>query len=574
MLKRITALLLAVMMILLTACGAKEYDLSAVFAAEEAERAGWLADPDNAALWEELGLSGSVVSAGEPAAMTIGAQQWLLQPATVNGEAVTLCYCLDEQNRPLLDLRASFGLNVLPPEEWYACEDLFTVRVWATLGGELPEGYLAEEDAGLTRYAVQLTDPATGETVTAVAADSTLSALLADGERHALCLRLRAMQQGEPLLRVITVLCEGWLEPQSVLRAQSEQLLWAARHGENETLRLLLSEANVTVTDRNGDGLLFAALQSGNADTVEQVVKAGVTSENHNLYWVDPITLTIAERQDWQQLLAALEEQNTDTGCTAPSIAHYYTAAGDAERLALYLAHFSLTAEEIPLSEAESTTAALRYDIESAQTGNLLDLAVTADDTETAAVLLQNGVTASPLLLKKLQASPTTLSDEMLALLGKYRYFGVLDEVLEDYCSFRQSYEEVAGESCRRFEKDYAAYCEAMEKGDSFAAAGIMDSGLLDEIVGQLEAVQNVAKPETEAINALWDLMFEYADMMDTAGYYYKRISLSTYVVTRRYYRALFENRLGRAHDLYEEFKRQTAVYDHLLENWAPSPVR
>ena len=89
-----------------------------------------------------------------------------------------------------------------------------------------------------------------------------------------------------------------------------------------------------------------------------------------------------------------------------------------------------------------------------------------------------------------------------------------------------------------------------MEKGDSFAAAGIMDSGLLDEIVGQLQAVQNVAKPETEAINALWDLMYEYADMMDTAGYYYKRISLSTYVVTRRYYRALFENRLGRAHAL------------------------
>ena len=91
----------------------------------------------------------------------------------------------------------------------------------------------------------------------------------------------------------------------------------------------------------------------------------------------------------------------------------------------------------------------------------------------------------------------------------------------------------------------------------------------LDEIVGQLQAVQNVAKPETEAINALWDLMYEYADMMDTAGYYYKRISLSTYVVTRRYYRALFENRLGRAHALYEEFKHQTAVYDGLLQNWA-----
>lgn len=39
--------------------------------------------------------------------------------------------------------------------------------------------------------------------------------------------------------------------------------------------------------------------------------------------------------------------------------------------------------------------------------------------------------------------------------------------------------------------------------------------------------------------------------------------------VTRRYYRALFENRLGRAHALYEEFKHQTAVYDGLLQNWA-----
>ena len=279
--------------------------------------------------------------------------------------------------------------------------------------------------------------------------------------------------------------------------------------------------------------------------------------------------MDIAERQDWQQLLSTLEEQHTDTGCTAPSIAYYCTAMGNAERLSLYLAHFPLSAEEAALPEGDSTTAALRYGVESAQTGNLLDLAVANDDTETAAVLLQNGVTASPLLLKKLQASPTTLSYEMLALLGSYRYFGVLDEVLADYRAFKESYEAVAGESCRRFERDYAAYCEAMEKGDSFAAAGIMDSGLLDEIVGQLQAVQNVAKPETEAINALWDLMYEYADMMDTAGYYYKRISLSTYVVTRRYYRALFENRLGRAHALYEEFKHQTAVYDGLLQNWA-----
>ena len=126
MLKRWTALLLAVMLVLLTACGAqKEYKLSAVFAAAEEDRPQWLADPDNAALWEQLGLSGSVVSDGDPAALTIGAQNWVLQPATVEGRSVTLCYCVDEQNRPLLDLRASFGINVLPVEEWTACEDLF-----------------------------------------------------------------------------------------------------------------------------------------------------------------------------------------------------------------------------------------------------------------------------------------------------------------------------------------------------------------------------------------------------------------------------------------------------------------
>ena len=40
-------------------------------------------------------------------------------------------------------------------------------------------------------------------------------------------------------------------------------------------------------------------------------------------------------------------------------------------------------------------------------------------------------------------------------------------------------------------------------------------------------------------------------------------------MVTRRYYRALFENRLERAHELYEEFGRQITVYDQLLGNWA-----
>ena len=102
MLKKIIAMLLAVTLVLLTACGTPQYDLSAVFAAAETERAEWLADPDNAVLWEKLGLSGSVVSAGDPTAMTIGAQRWLLQPATVNGEAVTLCFCLNEQDRPIV----------------------------------------------------------------------------------------------------------------------------------------------------------------------------------------------------------------------------------------------------------------------------------------------------------------------------------------------------------------------------------------------------------------------------------------------------------------------------------------
>ena len=175
MLKRWTALLLAVMLVLLTACSAqKEYKLSAVFAAAEEDRTQWLADPDNAALWEQLGLSGSVVSDGDPAALTIGAQNWVLQPATVEGRSVTLCYCVDEQNRPLLDLRASFGINVLPVEEWTACEDLFIVRVWAQQGGKLPEGYLSGEDEGLNRYAVLLTDPITGESASAVAADAEL----------------------------------------------------------------------------------------------------------------------------------------------------------------------------------------------------------------------------------------------------------------------------------------------------------------------------------------------------------------------------------------------------------------
>ena len=58
----------------------------AVFAAAEEDRPQWLADPDNAALWEQLGLSGSVVSDGDPAALTIGAQNWVPQPATVEGK--------------------------------------------------------------------------------------------------------------------------------------------------------------------------------------------------------------------------------------------------------------------------------------------------------------------------------------------------------------------------------------------------------------------------------------------------------------------------------------------------------
>ncbi len=561
--KRFVALLLAVMLVFLSACGTaqNQYDAAAVFAAQQQERAAWLADPDDAALWEALGLSGTVVLGEQITSRTIGAQSWLLQPAEVEGRSVTLCYCLDEQGRPLLDLRASFGLNSLPVEEWRQQSDLFTVRVTAALGGELPQDY---ETEGLSRYSLLLTDPVGGEVLPAVAGDAALYELLSDGEPHAVCLRLRAMQGEEPLLRVTHLLCEGWLEAEAVLRAQSEQLLWAARHGESETVRLLLNAGNAAVTDPNGDGLLFLALQSGDAQTVKLVADAGCGDTVCNIYRVEEGSLTAAERQDWQQMLAELDGQGVDTGCTAPSIAYYYTVHGEADRLALYLDHYPA---EFSLSAEQSHTVALQYGVESAQEANLLDLAILRDDVATAQVLLGSGAGASGLLKKKLQAAPTDFSDEMLALLGSRGYFGVLDDVLEDYRAFRDSYEEVAGESCRRFEQDYADYCIAVQKGDTFAAAGIMDSGLLEEIVGQLEAVQQVQKPQTEAINALWDLMFQYADMMDTAGYYYKRISLSTYIVTRRYYRALFEDRLGRAHTLYEQFKHETEVYDWLLEN-------
>ena len=94
LLKKIIAMLLAVALVLLTACGTR-YDLSAYLQPQKRSAPNGLPIRINAVLWEKLGLSGLVVSAGDPTAMTIGAQRWqLLQPATVNGEAVTLCFCL------------------------------------------------------------------------------------------------------------------------------------------------------------------------------------------------------------------------------------------------------------------------------------------------------------------------------------------------------------------------------------------------------------------------------------------------------------------------------------------------
>ena len=84
----LVALLLAVMLVFLSACGTaqNQYDTAAVFAAQQQERAAWLADPDDAALWEALGLSGTVVLGEQITSRTIGAQSWLLQPAEVGGD--------------------------------------------------------------------------------------------------------------------------------------------------------------------------------------------------------------------------------------------------------------------------------------------------------------------------------------------------------------------------------------------------------------------------------------------------------------------------------------------------------
>lgn len=553
-------------LVLLTGCaGQAAPSVLAVFAAEPQERITLLTDPTDADAWDALSLD--EVAAGEPEgdAVTIGGESWLAVPATLRGTPYTLWLRAMPDDSWQLDLAASFGLNHIPAAEWDMQKGLFTVRVTASLSQELPAGYEPYAD---TRFPLLLRD-ADGEEKIAVAPRDTedgkaLLQLLSDGKEHRLLLRLRAMQGGEgPILRVVACCGESWLDQEAILRAQCGELLTAVRSGKAEAVAALLTPQNITVTDENGDGLLYLALLSGDADTVSLLADMDCPAENRNYYRIDG-ALTEEEQADRDALLDFIRQQGRFPGCIAGTIAYQLTASGNAAALGLYLDHYAVDGD-IPAGENAALTA-YYGDGADPMAANLLDIAVTASDPATAEVLLSHGVSASRLLRQALRQNPTSFSRGVLAVLGEYRYFGELDEVLEDYAAFKESYEQEAGNACTRFEKLYNNYMDAAAKGDYFQAAAIMDSGLLKTIVGQLTAVQQVQRPQTEAIGSLWDLMFEYADMMDTAGWYYKRIARSTYSVTRNYQKYMFELRLSQGEKLYNEFLTVTATYDWLLE--------
>lgn len=550
--------------LLFAACAAEEAprEVLPVFAEVTEDYESLLTDPADAALWQELQLP-SLTLEGEGERRIIGREDWLVQPALQNGEACTV-YLKLQENEWKLDAAASFGVNDTPAAEWLQQSNLFTAAVNAALSDEpLPEAYAKLEDDSY--YTVALSERG-GEAVIAVARrasdEDALYALLSRGGEHAIRLRLAALPD-QNTLRVTHYLGEGWLDEEAILREQNTALMYAVGMGDLQTVDALLGNDNRSVTDPNGDGLLFLALQSGSAEMVELVAGRGCTDEMGNIYAVEEDELTDFEEKVRQRILLQREVMGLSNGCCEGTAVRYLLDERNSVMLAAYLEHYS---PETELSEAESALLAEQYKVEAGERANLLDAAVLNDDAPSAEVLLQHNVGATELLRQKLRADPTDFSDEVLAVLGARQYFGELDEVMGDYRAFRESYEAEAGEICRRFAQEYAEYRAAFDADDAFAAAALWDSGLRVTILDQLAAVQKVAYPKTPAIADLWELMFDYADMMDTAGYYYRHITYTTYIVNRRYYRYLFENRLGRADKLYEQFLREKAVYDRLLD--------
>lgn len=560
----------AAILFLLSACGQKteEYDALAVFSAQPSNRSDYLTNASDVFLWDKLGLGGVTVTTGDTTERIVDKERWLTVRAELSGEENMLYLRRDPQGEWRLDLTASFGVNPLPLSEWGSEQGFFTARVTASLGGELPAPY---QEHAATHYTVEIQDYTGEGTLTAVftresSDGEALHRLLSDGGEHRVLLRLRELPaEGEtPLWRVTQYVAEGWFNEETELRRQNTALLEAVRQGRTEQVEALLTPQNVHVTDENGDGLLFLALRDHHDEIAELLIRMGVSGQNDNIYWHNMCHLLDFEREDVLTLTGKMRKGGGNAGCTAESLEHYLVQRSNNSALMIFLSAFE---PQGTLSMAESWSLAERYGLELETPANLLDVAVLEGSAQTAETLLIDGLRASALLKEKLRLEPTSFSEQMLAVLGQQNYFGVMDEVLEDYGAFRKSYLKAASEEVKKFHEQYNRFLDAAVAGKQTEAYAIMDSGLLSAIEHQLAAVQRVEKPRTEAIGALWDLMFRYADMMDTAGYYYKRTAYSTYAVFRHYNLSRFQNRLERGEELRNRFLTEFETYERLYRN-------
>ena len=539
--KKLALAAAAAVMLLFAACGEAPEgpDVLQVFAADPSERGESLTRPSDAALWDELGLAGAEVTSGESSSRTVGGQEWQTVRAALSGDETELYFRRDLVGEWQLDLRASFGVNPLPLTDWENENDILTVRVTASLADELPGPYKGH---AATHAAAELRDY-TGEGSITAAFPKTSSdgeallTLLSDGKEHRVLLRLRQIpeefwedeepeeEETGPVWRVTQYVAPGWFDEAAVLREQNPELLQAVRQGRTERVQELLTQDNVQTTDENGDSLLYLALSEHMTGIAELLIKNGCPGLCDNIYWHDMPFLLDFERQDVLTLTNSLRQTGGSPGCTAESLAHYLVERSNSAGLELYLSAYL---PQYELSAAESRALAGRYGLDMEEEANLLDVAVLDGNPQTAELLLSDGIQASELLKEKLRLQPTSFSDQMLAVLGRRNYFGVMDGVLRDYAVFRESYLKEASDAVEHFHKYYNRYLDAEVAGEAAEARAVMDANLLPAIERQLEAVQKVERPESEAIGELWDLMYEYADMMDTAGYYYKRTSYST----------------------------------------------